>query len=254
MSSNTNAIIIAAGLGSRLSPYTDLTPKCMLDFAGKTMLQRQIEAYRACGITDISVVRGHMADRINLPDLTYFENSDYANNNILNSLFYAEPVIRGETICGYSDILFDANVPAALLASEHDISIVVDTDWKCYYEGRIDHPIGEAENVIFDANGMVISLGKHLTLDDDVDGEFIGMFKLSARGAELFKGHFHKMKAAHWNKPFQKAAVFQKAYITDMFQSLVDDGHPVHCVTIRQGWKEIDTVEDYQKAVEALQG
>ena len=252
MSKNTNVIIIAAGLGSRLVPYTDDAPKCMLDFAGKTLLERQVDAYRACGITDIALVRGYMADRINLPEITYFENPDYVNNNILNSLFYAEPAIRGETICGYSDILFDARVPAALLTSDHDISIVVDTDWKGYYEGRVDHPIDEAENVIFDEDDMVVRLGKHLTLADDVNGEFIGMFKLSVRGAALFREHFHKVKAAHWDKPFQQAALFQKAYITDMVQSLVDDGHPVHCVKIQQGWKEIDTVEDYEKAVEAL--
>jgi L-glutamine-phosphate cytidylyltransferase len=254
VSTNTNAIIIAAGFGSRLAPYTDDTPKCMLDFAGKTLLARQIDAYTACGITDISLVRGYRAERINLPNLTYFENPDYASNNILNSLFYAEPAIRGETICGYSDILFDASVPAALLASEHDISIVVDTDWQHYYKGRVDHPISEAENVVFDQERKVVRVGKNLSLADNVDGEFIGMFKLSERGAALFKEQFHKAKAEYWDKPFQQAAVFQKAYITDMIQMLVDQGHPVHCVTIEQGWKEIDTVEDYEKAVKALQG
>lgn len=254
MSSNPNVVIIAAGFGSRLAPYTNDTPKCMLDFAGRTLLQRQIDAYAACGVTDISVVRGYMADRINLPGLTYFENPDYMNNNILNSLLYAEPAIRGETVCGYSDILFDASVPAALLASEHDISIVVDTDWQHYYEGRVDHPIDEAENVIFDDEKKVLRVGKNLSLDDDVDGEFIGMFKFSERGAALFKEQFHKAKAEYLDKPFQRAAVFQKAYITDMIQMLVDQGHPIHCVTIEQGWKEIDTVEDYEKAVKALQG
>ena len=42
---------------------------------------------------------------------------------------------------------------------------------------------------------------------------------------------------------------FQKAYITDMIQEIVDLGVNVHCVTIERGWKEIDTEEDYQKAL-----
>lgn len=254
MSSKPNAVIIAAGFGSRLAPYTDDTPKCMLEFGDRSLLQRQIDAYTACGVMDISLVRGYMADRINLPGLTYFENPDYANNNILNSLLYAETAICGETICGYSDILFEASIPEALLASKHDISIVVDTDWQHYYEGRVDHPIEEAENVIFDDDQKVLRVGKNLSLNDNVDGEFIGMFKLSERGAALFKEQFHKAKSEFWGKPFQQAATFQKAYITDMIQLLVDQGHPVHCVTIQQGWKEIDTVEDYEKAVRALQG
>ena len=46
---NTSVIIIAAGLGSRLKNYTDNLPKCMLDFGGKTLLQRQIEAFKKHG-------------------------------------------------------------------------------------------------------------------------------------------------------------------------------------------------------------
>ena len=43
--------------------------------------------------------------------------------------------------------------------------------------------------------------------------------------------------------------IFQKAYLTDMIQELVDIGIKVHCVIIERGWKEIDTVEDYKKAL-----
>ena len=49
-SSNVKAIIIAAGLGSRLKGYTEALPKCMLKFGEKTLLQRQLDAYRECGI------------------------------------------------------------------------------------------------------------------------------------------------------------------------------------------------------------
>ena len=81
-------------------------------------------------------------------------------------------------------------------------------------------------------------------------GEFIGMMKLTNRGAEIFKQNFHRVKKLYWNKPFQRAKTFQKAYLTDLIQELVDIGIKVHCVIIERGWKEIDTVEDYQKALE----
>ena len=51
----TKALIIAAGLGSRLKKHTENLPKCMLDFGGKTLLERQLDAYKKCGIKDISV-------------------------------------------------------------------------------------------------------------------------------------------------------------------------------------------------------
>tara|TARA_B100000424_G_C22890704_1_gene473807 strand:+ start:74 stop:1204 length:1131 start_codon:yes stop_codon:yes gene_type:complete len=246
---NAKALIIAAGLGSRLKKHTKNLPKCMLDFGGKTLLQRQLEAYKKCYIDDISLVRGYKKEKINYKGIKYFENDDYKNNNILNSIFYAEKVINGNIIISYSDILFDSSVVQRALDANHDISVVVDIDWRGYYVGRKDHPISEAENVVFNSNNEVEKIGKINTGNEEVHGEFIGMIKLSNRGAEIFKQHFNRLKKIYWNKPFQRAKIFQKAYLTDFIQELVDIGIKVHCVIIESGWKEIDTVEDYKKAL-----
>jgi choline kinase/DNA-binding XRE family transcriptional regulator len=246
---NTKALIIAAGLGSRLKKHTENLPKCMLDFGGMTLLQRQLEAYKKNSIQDISVVRGYKKEKINYKGIKYFENTDFRNNNILNSIFYAENFINGNIIISYSDILFDSTVVKRALQSNHDISVVVDIDWRGYYVGRKDHPVSEAENVIFNSNNEVEKIGKINTGKEEVHGEFIGMIKLSNRGTEIFKEHFHRLKQIYWNKPFQRAKIFQKAYLTDFIQELVDIGVKVHCVIIESGWKEIDTVEDYQKAL-----
>jgi len=246
---NNKALIIAAGLGSRLKNHTENLPKCMLDFGGKTLLQRQLDSYKECGVKDISLIRGYKKEKINYKGLKYFENTDYKNNNILNSIFYAEKVINGNIIISYSDILFDSSVVERTLNSNHDISVVVDIDWRGYYVGRKDHPISEAENVIFNSNNEVEKIGKINTGNEEVHGEFIGMIKLSNRGTEIFKEHFHRLKKIYWNKPFQRAKIFQKAYLTDFIQELVDIGIKVHCVIIESGWKEIDTVEDYKKAL-----
>ena len=246
---NIKALIIAAGLGSRLKKHTENLPKCMLDFGGKTLLQRQLEAYNKNNIKDISLIRGYKKEKINYKGLRYFENKDYKNNNILNSIFYAEKIINGNIIISYSDILFDPTVVQRTIESNHDISVVVDIDWRGYYVGRKDHPISEAENVIFNSNNEVEKIGKINTGNEEVHGEFIGMIKLSNRGAEIFKEHFHRLKKIYWNKPFQRAKIFQKAYLTDFIQELVDIGIKVHCVIIESGWKEIDTVEDYKKAL-----
>ena len=246
---NCKALVIAAGLGSRLKKHTENLPKCMLDFGGKTLLQRQLDSYKKNGIKDISLIRGYKKEKINYKGIRYFENNDYENNNILNSIFYAEKVINGNIIISYSDILFDPSVVRRTLNSDHDISVVVDIDWRGYYVGRKDHPISEAENVIFNSNNEVVKIGKINTENQEVHGEFIGMIKLSNRGTEIFKEHFHRLKKIYWNKPFQRAIIFQKAYLTDFIQELVDIGVKVHCVIIESGWKEIDTIEDYKKAL-----
>jgi len=247
--SNMKAIIIAAGMGNRMRPYTNDLPKCMLKFGGKTLFQRQLEALNACKVKNIVLIKGYMEEKINYPGIKYYINDNYQNNNILNSLFYAEKEIDGEVIVSYSDILFEKQVVERLLESKKDISIVVDIDWKGYYEGRKDHPIEEAENVIFDAENNVVEIGKILTKKHDVHGEFIGMMKLTSRGSEIFKRHYNRSKKLFWGKPFQRAPVFEKAYLTDMIQEMVDLGVPIHCVIIERGWKEIDTVEDYKNAL-----
>ena len=249
---NTKALVIAAGLGSRLKKHTENLPKCMLDFGGKTLLQRQLDAYKKNSIKDIAVIKGYKKEKINYKGIKYFENTDFKNNNILNSIFYAEDFINGNIIISYSDILFDSTVVKRTLQSNHDISVVVDIDWRGYYVGRKDHPISEAENVIFNSNNEVEKIGKINTGNEEVHGEFIGMIKLSNRGCEIFKEHFYRLKKLYWNKPFQRAAIFQKAYLTDFIQELVDIGIKVHCVIIESGWKEIDTVEDYKKALQGF--
>jgi len=230
--SKTKTLIVAAGSGTRLKKHTENLPKCMLDFGGKTLLERQLIAYRKCGINDISVVRGYKKNKINYKNLKYFDNNDYQKNNILNSIFYGEDVINGNIIISYSDILFESNVVKRLLESDHDISVVVDIDWKG-----------------FNSNNEVIKIGKISTEKEEVHGEFIGMIKLMHKGTEICKKNFHRVKKLYWGKPFQRAKTFQNAYLTDMIQELVDIGIKVHCVIIERGWKEIDTVEDYQKCL-----
>jgi choline kinase/DNA-binding XRE family transcriptional regulator len=247
------AIIIAAGIGSRMQHLTDDLPKCMLKFRGKTLLKRQIETLSSCGVTDISVVKGYKKEKINYPGLKYYINDNYENNNILTSLFYAEEEMDDEVIISYSDILYEKEVVERLLESRKDISIVVDIEWREYYHNRKDHPIEEAENVIFDAENKVVEIGKILTKKHDVHGEFIGMMKLTKRGTDIFKRNFHRVKELFWGKPYIRASTFESAYLTDILQDLVLLGVDVHCVIIKRGWSEIDTVEDYENALKVFQ-
>ena len=108
-------------------------------------------------------------------------------------------------------------------------------------------PETEAEKVIFSETHEVERIGKGIQGFTHGEGEFIGMLKLSRAGAKLFRIHFHNAKKRFTQKPFQSASVFEKAYITDIIQEMVDSGVAVHCTLIQRGWKEIDTVEDYEK-------
>ena len=103
-------------------------------------------------------------------------------------------VINGNIIISYSDILFEPFVVKRALETDHDISVVVDIDWRGYYVGRKEHPLSEAENVIFNSNNEVVKIGKISSDKEEVHGEFIGMIKLNHRGCEILKQNFHRVK------------------------------------------------------------
>jgi len=241
------AIIVAAGLGSRLLPITDHKPKCLLDIGDMSIMQRALQILRDCGISDITVVRGYMGRLINYPNIKYYENTDYLNNNILKSLFYAEAEINSEFIFSYSDILYDRNVVQKLIGSPGDVSVVVDTDWLSHYEGRDQHPVAEAELVTVE-DSKVTRIGKDTVLPAEAYGEFIGLAKFSQRGAGILKETYDDVLEKTAGGRFQRAASIDKAYLTDMLQELIDRGYLVRNVDIEGGWQEIDTPQDLDRA------
>ncbi len=241
-------IIIAAGLGMRLSPLTDNEPKCLLPIGGKTILQRQLETLKECGIDDIVIVRGYKKEMITYPNARYYYNDNYRNNNVLASLFYAEDEMERGFVVSYSDILYGREIVEKLLASRADISVIVDTKWKEAYKGRTEHPVTEAEKVLVEGD-RVIKIGKDPINADEAYGEFIGLAKFSVKGAEILKTNYRRLKEEFSGKRFQhESRIFGKAYLTDMFQELIDRGYTVKNVDIEGGWWEIDTVQDYRRA------
>lgn len=248
-------VLLAAGLGSRMKAMTQELPKCLaVVLNGKSLLETQLETLRSCGITDLSVVRGWKSEKITAPGVKYYENPDYAATNMLHSLFCAEQELDGEVLVSYTDIWYEAEVVKRLLRCEKDIAIGVDIDWKEYYLGRKDHPIEEALNVIFNSSNEVVKIGKIAAEKEEVHGEFIGITKLTRRGCEILRRHYRRAQALYGEGRFQRAASFPKACFSDLLQEMADLGVPVHCEIIGSGWKEIDTVEDFRKAMAVFQG
>jgi len=248
--SRMKAVILAAGLGTRMKHMTRTLPKCMaIVLNGTTLLETQLSTLRAAGVREISVVRGYAAEKISLPGLRYYFNDGYKQNNVLASLFYAEEELDGDVIVSYSDIWYDVDVVQRLCSCRTDIALGVDCDWAHAYVGRKDHPITEAEIVIFDGERRVLKLGKIAADEPEVHGEFIGLMKLTKRGCEIVRRHYHRVRELYDGQPFQRAATLQQASLTDLLQHMVDLGVAVHCQIVGSAWKEIDTVEDYEAAL-----
>ncbi|AWV90807.1 NTP transferase domain-containing protein [Bradymonas sediminis] len=240
------AIIIAAGLGSRLEHHTEERPKCMVEVGGRSILSYQLEALGQNGVHDIHIVRGYLAERLRVEGATYHENANFRQNNILASLFCAEEAIEGPLFSCYSDIVYTPEVVKKAVDSPHDIALVVDRQWHLAYQGRHDHPVDQAELVEVDGE-RVTSVGKRVGKENAV-GEFIGLAKYSARGAQLMREVWRDVRAKFGDEdPFQAAEKFRKAYLTDLFEEMIARGIDIGWVPIDGGWREIDTVEDLER-------
>ena len=241
------AIIIAAGKGTRLGNLTKDLPKTLLKINKKSMLDHQIDIYNKSGITDINVIVGYQSHKFQNRSIKMIHNTDYENNNILESLFFAKDIINDECIISYSDIIFRNEVVNKLVKDNNPITIVVDTKWKKSYKNRTMHPLSEAEKVQFDDNQKLIKTGKSISLKE-TNAEFIGMLKLNSEGVEIFKKLYQIAKTQYSNSTFFSALSFQQAYITDFLNYLIYNNITVNCLPIEGGWMEIDTPQDYNNA------
>ena len=244
--SEMNAIIVAAGMGKRLRGFTSDKPKCMIEINGISLFERQTELLLRSGISEINVVTGYRREWFTNNDFVYHINTDYENNNILHSLFCAETAMDTGFLFSYSDIIYDADIVRQMLDQDSGISIAVDTGWEMHYDGRLEHPITEAE-LVFSEDGKTVSSIHKNGDHKNARGEFLGLACFSERGAKDLKKVFGELRN-HYEKnpekPFHSARSFNQAYLTDMLQEMVDRGHDVRIIEIAGKWAEIDTPED----------
>ncbi|MBI3070752.1 MAG: isocitrate lyase/phosphoenolpyruvate mutase family protein [Deltaproteobacteria bacterium] len=257
---SVKTIILAAGFEKELMPLVEDKPKGMLDIKGKTILERQIDNLNACNIKDIVVVRGYKKEKINLPNLRFYDSDRVDEGCELASLFRAESEIVGKVILLYGDIIFDKSILEKLLQSEADVSLVVDRAWYDLHGANGTAPVRQGDLVALDpapaagyrylpseVSARVVRIGEKLPWKE-AHGEFIGMAMLSERGARVLRETYRDAGLKGGGKRFHEAESIDKASFTDLVQELVARGEKVAAVDIYKGWMEIDTFDDYKNA------
>jgi len=244
------AIILAAGEGKRLRPLTKNKPKCLVEVGGRTILDHQIAAFKRCGIEDITVVKGYRADTITRPDVKHIMNVDYDTTNMVMSLWCAREELKGDVIISYGDIIYSDHILRKLMNDRHDISVVVDLDWHEYWSQRFDDPLKDAEAFKMDKEGRIRVIGQVAQRISDIDAGYIGLIKFIDRGNNIFIDSFLNARlAAQQELPaWQSQRSIEKAYMTDMLQGLIWEGHDIFAVGIKGGWCEIDSTRDLELA------
>lgn len=232
------AIILAAGIASRLRPLTDNTPKCLLKIGDKCLLQRAIDNLIANNITDILIVTGYLEDKIKsfvketYPTLqvSYIYNDKYDSTNNIYSLWLAKPfIIDDDMLLLDSDILFDEKIVHALTTSKYT---------NCLALNR--HELGEEEiKLVVDSELKIKEISKTCSIKDAI-GESIGIEKFSADLVGKLYKELDDMISNHG-----KSGVFYEA----AFENLIQQGAEIYAVDTTQFFSmELDTVDDFNQA------
>ncbi len=229
------ALILAAGIASRLRPLTEHTPKCLLKIGNRCLLERTIDALQTNGIDDITIVTGYLSEQIkafvetHFPHLnvTFVHNERYASTNNIYSLWLAREAMNDEAFMLLdSDILFDKRLITSLL--EHHSP-------DCLALNR--HPVGEEEiKVIADACGKVIEISKTCPVDTAI-GESIGIERISSVYAQALFCELDEMI---------RNEGLENVFYEHAFERLIVKGKTFDIVdTTALFSMEIDTADDF---------
>lgn len=236
------AIILAAGQGTRLRPYTNDRPKCMVPLQGRPLIEHQLGVLRGAGITDLHVMAGYLADRLNPPGVTKHINPAFATTNMVATLFCAVELLTGDEdiLLAYGDIVYEPRVLEAMMATDAPIALGVDLEWRAYWQARMDDPLSDAETLKLTDGNRITELGKKPQSYDDIMGQYMGLIKIRADHVKAF--------VAAW-EALDRSALYDGKDVDNMFmtsflQHLIDAGWDARAAFTRNGWLEVDAPED----------
>src|SRR3954451_11622232 len=179
-------VLIGAGRGSRLEHQTDEIPKTLGHCMGRPLLEWILDSPAEGGFSrkDVIFICGYKADilRARYPEFTYVENTDWENNNILESLMYAREHLGTGFVSSYTDILYRGAVVKDLVASTEDKVLACDTDWRRRYVRRTNHPESDAEKMRAEVS-RVVDISRVIPSEES-SGEFKGVAKFCLAGAK----------------------------------------------------------------------
>ena len=228
------AIILSAGKGSRLLPLTADRPKCLIELAGKTLLEWQLDALTAAGIRDVVVVTGfneHMVEAIAVrrDGVRTLFNPFYQVADNLGSVWIARGEFDRDLLVLNGDTLISGEILAALLA-ETDGAITVTVDEKDSYDADDMKVLREGTRLR--------RIGKALE-DGQYNAESIGLLAFRGEGPRLFIEQVERMmRTSEGTRRWYLRAI-------DAVAATVD----VRTVSIKgEAWQEVDFPEDVDAA------
>jgi L-glutamine-phosphate cytidylyltransferase len=238
-------IILAAGQGKRLLPLTADVPKALLDIGGKSLIERQVEAFAANGLKEFCVVTGYAADKMERAldlvakrlevKITTIFNPFYAVADNLASCWLARDAMNADFIQVNGDNVFRGDLVARLLAAGQDeIAVAIN---------RKDAFDADDMKVMLDGSRLT-EIGKTLPVDT-VDAEAIGFYVFRGQGPARYAAELElAMRDPQGLKRWFPAAI----------GSLAKKAPIVVIEITGLRWSEVDFPVDLQQARQLVSG
>lgn len=232
----TTAVLLAAGMGERLKPYTNSMPKCLVEVNGRPILDYTLKALEEQGIEKLVIVTGYKQSAIE----EYISNSEtgmavktvynkeYASTNNIYSLWLAAPHIDEPFLLLESDILLDSESLAHF--TEPD-KIALD-----YFDSLVHH----GTTAIVSENGCLEHLYiKQQAPDDLLLYKTVNIYSFSEETWELLNREITTfIENGHLNNFYEKA----------ILNLLEEDCFRLKMVDFSNyWWDEIDTIDDLRR-------
>jgi choline kinase len=230
-------IILAAGRGSRMGRMTTEQPKCLTELLGKSLLHWQLNAFKEAGIPQIATVTGYCSERLVQEVEHTFHNTHWAKTNMVMSLMAADPWLSQDIcIVSYSDIVYHPNHLLKLKQTEGDVALTYDTKWQDLWALRFADPLSDAETFRVDPNnGLLVSIGERAKTLDEIEGQYMGLLKITPTGWAKIKTHLHSLPPEVQNQ----------LDMTTLLNQLLQKKQPIQTVPVSGEWCEVDTETDW---------
>jgi len=244
-----SAIILAASRGRGMDELTRDRPKVMIPVAGKTVLRRLVDKFKAQGINDITVVGGYRSEAIDAQGVKLVVNDDWENSSELESLACALDALSDNTVLLYGDLLFRTYILNNLMDWESDLLVVVDSS-------PLEHAPGNKNDLAYcsapDDRAMYQQKVSLQRISSDPawqgrapDGRWVGMLRARGAGRQQLLEALDQLRAD---------PDFGSMGVPHLVNQLVANGHAPQVQYITGHWMDINNLEDLQRAVDFAHG
>lgn len=229
------AILLAAGRGSRLGDLTAERPKCLTPLFGRPLIEWQLAALKAGGVTEVGIVTGYRSELLERYGDRRFRNDRWASTNMVRSLACAtEWLEQDRCLVSYSDIFYPATLVSTLAASTVDLAVAYDPNWKSLWQARSTDPLADTETFRLDAAGRITEIGNRPTTLDEVQGQYMGLLLFSPRSWQAVEAVLSNLDSPSADR----------LDMTSLLRRLIALTGPISAQALDGVWGEVDTPDD----------